>query len=375
MDMDSPIPTYLSPPHGFNAISTIETAYTVVLVSLPLAAVLVPLFLLIIFLSDAPSRRTFLFYLNVAIVLLGIVQGILSTTVYSTIILRPEAPVSDLLFLTFVGVVLYTPILVDCILILRLSAVYPSSLTRPLVRIAILLPPILSTAARIACVTFVLHEWSVLSSRGATAEVASRIVWPNNPFIIADWVIQLFENAYSSALFVYRLRARKAFSSRMYREQSFATRLRAVFYIAVCNWVFPTLLSIMQLFYILHDPSLRLGGILILVNNSVSIVGVVFCTIWCATDVWKTTRQQALFTFSALYPHLSTQHTQSMDIRQSAISLSGIAPALFNQNLLASPSNPILNLNSNQELNPPNMRSMPSRSRGRGRSMSLSFTN
>ncbi|KIJ35697.1 hypothetical protein M422DRAFT_77308, partial [Sphaerobolus stellatus SS14] len=270
----------------FNAISTIETAYTVVLVSLPLAAVLVPLFLLIIFLSDASSRRTFLFYLNVAIVLLGIVQGILSTTVYSTIILRPEAPVSDLLFLTFVGVVLYTPILVDCILILRLSAVYPSSLTRPLVRIAILLPPILSTAARIACVTFVLHEWSVLSSRGATAEVASRIVWPNNPFIIADWVIQLFENAYSSALFVYRLRARKAFSSRMYRERaceaslkSFATRLRAVFYIAVCNWVFPTLLSIMQLFYILHDPSLRLGGILILVNNSVSIVGVVFCTI------------------------------------------------------------------------------------------------
>lgn len=234
--MSSVVPPFLPPPPGFNLISHMRASYSFVLVSLPFASVLVPVFLLIIFFSTPDSRKTLLFALNIIIVLLGLVEGVLSTVVQvrlyscsenalvdstnqSIIILDPEHPVSDHLFLAYIGIALYTPIVVDCILILRLSAVYPASVTSPTSRMTILSVPLLCTVSRIACVTVFVRRWAVLGSK-STAELASFVIWPRNPVIIADWSIQLFENCYCSMLFLIRLRNHKALNSRMYRDRA-----------------------------------------------------------------------------------------------------------------------------------------------------------
>ena len=236
--MSSVVPPFIPPPPDYNYIPLMEPSFIFVLISLPFASVLIPVFLLIFFFSTPNSRKTLLFALNIIIVLLGIVEGVLSTIVQvrvficargenasvdsvnqSIIILHPQHPVPDHLFLAYIGIALYTPIVVDCILILRLSAVYPASITPSIRRMPILSVPLLCTAARIVCVSFFVHRWAVLGSQ-STAEMASNIVWPHNPMIIADWSIQLFENSYCSILFLMRLRGHKVLSSRMYRQRA-----------------------------------------------------------------------------------------------------------------------------------------------------------
>ena len=79
--MASTVPPYVSPPLGLNYILAVEPCFTFVLISLPLSSMLVPILFLMIFSSTKDSRKTLLFSLNILIVLLGIVEGILSTTV------------------------------------------------------------------------------------------------------------------------------------------------------------------------------------------------------------------------------------------------------------------------------------------------------
>ena len=127
---------------------------------------------------------------------------------------------SDRLFLSYIGIAFYTPIIVDCILILRLSAVYPASITPKISRITVLAVPLLCTVARIVCVTLFVREWAILGHQ-TSAAMAGGAIWPRNPRIIADWSIQLFESFYCSALFLNRLRDHKALSSRMYRQRAY----------------------------------------------------------------------------------------------------------------------------------------------------------
>ncbi|KAF8466302.1 hypothetical protein JB92DRAFT_2021210 [Gautieria morchelliformis] len=329
--MSSVVPHYHPPPAGVNYISSLSTSYTFVLISLPFSSILIPILLLIFFFSTPTSRKTLLFALNIIIVLLGMVEGVLNTIVQSIIILHPEHPVDDSLFLSSIGLALYTPIIVDCILILRLSAVYPASVTPRTCRIPILAVPQLCTIARVICVSLFVRQWAIAGLQ-SSALMASDVVWPQNPLIIADWSIQLFENFYCSTLFLSRLRGHKVFSSRMYRQQSIAARLRAVFYIATSNFCIPAFLGIFQLTFVLHDRDAMHSAMVLTVNNYISIIGIVFCTLWCASDVWKDTHNHGS-SFGPNYPEVA--------FRQSVITLSGIAP-----NINLSPMGPRFSSNS-----------------------------
>ncbi|KAF8508683.1 hypothetical protein JB92DRAFT_2732077, partial [Gautieria morchelliformis] len=195
-------------------ISSLSTSYTFVLISLPFSSILIPILLLIFFFSTPTSRKTLLFALNIIIVLLVCDQSI--------IILHPEHPVDDSLFLSSIGPTLYTPIIVDCILILRLSAVYPASVTPRTYRIPILAIPQLCTIARVICMSSFVRQWTIAGLQ-SSALMVSDVIWPQNPLIIADWSIQLFENFYCSTLFLSRLRGHKVFSSRTYRQRACIT--------------------------------------------------------------------------------------------------------------------------------------------------------
>ena len=126
---------------------------------------------------------------------------------------------SDRLFLAYIGVAFFTPIIVDCVLILRLIAVFPATITPRVTRNAIIAVPFLCTATRITCVTILVRQWAILGYQ-TSALMAGNVVWRRNSMIIADWSFQLFENIYCSGLFLFRLRGHTALSSRMYRHRA-----------------------------------------------------------------------------------------------------------------------------------------------------------
>ncbi|KAF8523653.1 hypothetical protein JB92DRAFT_2704660, partial [Gautieria morchelliformis] len=274
-------------------ISSLSTSYTFVLILLPFSSILIPILLLIFFFSTPTSRKTLLFALNIIIVLLGMVEGVLNTTDQSIIILHPKHPVDDSLFLSSIRLTLYTPIIVDCILILRLSAVYPASVTPRTYRIPILAVPQLCTIARVICVSLFLCQWAIAGLQ-SSALMVSDVVWPQNPLIIADWSIQLFENFYCSTpsvvcgvtkssllaciVNVHVLRPSCAVPPNVPSE-SIAAHLRAVFYIATSNFCIPAFLGIFQLTFVLHDRDAMHSAMVLMVNNYISIIGIGFCTL------------------------------------------------------------------------------------------------
>ncbi|PIL26400.1 hypothetical protein GSI_12157 [Ganoderma sinense ZZ0214-1] len=61
---------------------------------------------------------------------------------------------------------------------------------------------------------------------------------------------------------------------------SYAARIRTLFWIALSNFVFPVVFDIAQLVLIFRDASYIGGGYVISVNSYISILGVLFSTIW-----------------------------------------------------------------------------------------------
>ena len=62
---------------------------------------------------------------------------------------------------------------------------------------------------------------------------------------------------------------------------TYAARLKALFWIAVFNFVFPVLFNIAQLILIYHDPNYVHGAMVQFANNFILVTSVLFATIWC----------------------------------------------------------------------------------------------
>lgn len=65
------------------------------------------------------------------------------------------------------------------------------------------------------------------------------------------------------------------------------SRIRGLFYIAVGNFVFPIAINIAQIILVVSDRSFLNGGYLQIVNIYVSIIGLVFATIWTTGHRWN----------------------------------------------------------------------------------------
>ncbi|RDX57202.1 hypothetical protein OH76DRAFT_1476640 [Lentinus brumalis] len=70
-------------------------------------------------------------------------------------------------------------------------------------------------------------------------------------------------------------------------QDSYASRLKALFWIAVSNFVLPVILTLVQLIYVFRDTNFFHGTIVFNVNTYVQIIGVLLATIWCTgTHKW-----------------------------------------------------------------------------------------
>lgn len=72
-----------------------------------------------------------------------------------------------------------------------------------------------------------------------------------------------------------------------YMIGSYSGRLRAIFWIAVSNFVLPVIFNIAQLVLIFRDNSFVHGTYVLLVNIYVEIISVLLATLWCSSSHWQ----------------------------------------------------------------------------------------
>lgn len=189
-------------------------------------------------------------------------------------------------YLTYVVVLTLIPFLVESILVLRLLAVYPISRGTMTRSLAIFIPVALLKLGRFINLVVYYNFYIKLQKDVGSPLIAGQRSWGTG-YTKAEWVLQVIDNTFTSFLFLFKLRGAQRninltghTASKASETSSFRDRLASLFWIATSNFVFPTLLSIIQLIYLFTNHSFLTGSYLYIVNGYVEIIGVLFATVW-----------------------------------------------------------------------------------------------
>ncbi|EIN09811.1 hypothetical protein PUNSTDRAFT_133582 [Punctularia strigosozonata HHB-11173 SS5] len=118
---------------------------------------------------------------------------------------------------------------------------------------------------------------------------AAQRTWAHSPYTKVEWVSQIFDNGYASALFLWKIKGgfhhAASDSGRVTNGSmdSLSGRLRMLFWIALTNFVFPVVFNLVQIIIIFSKNSFFVGAYIMMVNTFVSILGVVFATVWSSS--------------------------------------------------------------------------------------------
>ncbi|KAJ7368512.1 hypothetical protein DFH08DRAFT_27912 [Mycena albidolilacea] len=250
----------------------------------------IPLLVVLIVFSN-PGMRP-LFIMNLVSVLTGIVLGILNVYLEVTATLSPLTPIHAYILIGFVILLLYLPVFMDTILIFRLFAVYPPRTTSWPQRLIVFGPSILFKVIRVPnSIVFVVY-WTKFGGHTSPLQ-AGQALRGVQPWIKIEWFFQVFDNCYASVLFllrVHRGRVMNAWSGAMGnldKQNSHTSKLPNLFFIALGNFVFPCLLSLVQLIFLFRNPKFLDGSYVFLTNCYVEIIGVLLATIRVAGGQWE----------------------------------------------------------------------------------------
>src|SRR6267154_6291079 len=228
--------------------------------------------------------------------------------------LYPTAAVSlaAVIIVSVLGFV--APLIIESTLVIRLTAVYPRESTPKFKFWSILLVPIIFKIIRVINTAIYLHRYiATIYDAGLSiySLATAQSLWGDWQ-IKFDWILQAVDNTsvktrvlfadtndigsrFVSFMFLRRLRQTGEGvvpSSKMVNYIIFhtvlihllgaiASRLRALFLIALSNFVFPVILNIIQLGLIFSSSSSFFRTTLVYnVNCYVTIIGVVFATVW-----------------------------------------------------------------------------------------------
>jgi len=176
-------------------------------------------------------------------------------------------------------------ILVDIILLVRLTSVYPYShvgLWRFVQVIA--LPVVLKIARFVNLVMFIVAL--AKAANGPNPEVAFQTLWLTAPYLKIEWFCQLVDNVYASTLFLWKIGIQTKAGGgavSVNSKLSFTKRLKTLFWIALSNFVFPALFSIAQIIVVYRAADLVVINQIVLANTSIAVIGVVFATVWAGS--------------------------------------------------------------------------------------------
>ncbi|KAI6102964.1 hypothetical protein F5141DRAFT_241449 [Pisolithus sp. B1] len=260
-------------------IDTIRPNFDYIITISAFSACLFTLFVLLLALSTKESRRRVVFRLNVLAICIALTTSILAGLSNGKAIIDPFNPVLTNIFIAASAFVYFPPLLYDSILLTRVCALYPPSSTPPATLLKIFAFPFCVKCARAVFITLCIKN--IIRSVTATAtgvlvqDVAT--IWFRNPNIISEWTLQILDNMYSVSLFLYNLRVR----ARPLKGGGIPNRIYQVFCVSVANFIFPVALNITLLIFVTSDHTLDTdGGLLLLINNYVTVIGVLCATIW-----------------------------------------------------------------------------------------------
>ncbi|KIK55978.1 hypothetical protein GYMLUDRAFT_62263 [Collybiopsis luxurians FD-317 M1] len=255
----------------------------------PLRASLVPLVFTLFYFSTPHTRRHPVFILNILACCSGICEAALNATLETKQILYPLEPVSEGLLTAVIAFAIVSPVVIDSILLFRVIAFYPIKTTPRRLLISILALPVIVKSGRFVTIVLYLNDFCRTSGRLPSVLLAAESTWFKNSYFMAEWSLQMVDNIYASAFFSYKLwlYQRPESSTDMIRNNSLLMHVRSLFLIALGNFIFPVIMNIACLVLIAQDPSFITGAYVLITNNYVAILGVVFATIWTRKQNWN----------------------------------------------------------------------------------------
>ncbi|TBU38206.1 hypothetical protein BD309DRAFT_1012649 [Dichomitus squalens] len=280
-----------SPP--FVLQQTVEGGLKFLMLGTVLSSFLIPIAIMLFYFSTARLRRQPLFILNFLAILLGIAQGVLNFYSATSGMLH-NANISTLDSALCVALDVFVPLCAETVLILRVLAVYPPRLL-PRFQCFILYGSIvLLKVGRVVNVTYVIYRM-VRGPSEQAALVLAEFVW-HLPNAKLEYILQLVDDTLVSGLFLYKIHTKthEVASDRHHesgirraRDMYLFRRLKTLFWISVCNFVFPVVLNVVQLVLILGNGEFERGILVQLVNNYITIIGVLLATIWASSSQWQ----------------------------------------------------------------------------------------
>ncbi|KAI6102439.1 hypothetical protein EDD16DRAFT_361203 [Pisolithus croceorrhizus] len=273
-------------------IDEIRPCFDYTLVVTACCACMFTLLIVLLGFSTKESRRRMVFQLNVFAICVALTLGILTGVTSGKAVVDPFNQVSTSVYVASIVFALYPPLLYDSILLTRLFALYPVTSTPSLTLVKIFAFPFCVKCARVVVLTLFLDDY-VKSGFTTQALVQNQeATWYRNPKIIAEWTMQIADNLYSVSFFLHNLRIRTSLIQRAVGNVS--ERIRQIFYISAANFVFPLIFNIAQIIFITTDQSPYTGAILLLINNYVTVIGVIFATLWFSGSEWVRSHKEFL---------------------------------------------------------------------------------
>ncbi|KAG6909190.1 hypothetical protein DXG01_001704 [Tephrocybe rancida] len=278
-----------APPPGWDHVGVTQTALTFCLLGAFFGGLLVPLFVFLLLFSKPVTRRHPVFIINLAIVVLGLALAAINVGQEWTNLVTPIKGVPTSLTLANIALNTFPSMIIDSVLLFRLLAFYPSICTPRRTYFIVLAFPITVKCARLTCVTLFLYNVGRTSTDGpGDIFTVVESFWYRNPYLVAEWSLQIADNLYCTLFFLWKLRKfyNGEHNRRPARDKTLLARLRSIFAIALANFVFPLFMNVAQLILVLRDVHYPRGSEVLISNLYVAIIGLLFATVWAGGNAW-----------------------------------------------------------------------------------------
>ncbi|RPD52581.1 hypothetical protein L227DRAFT_558556 [Lentinus tigrinus ALCF2SS1-6] len=254
---------------------------------------LIPIAVCLFMFTKPEIQRKPVFILNVLSIMLGLVFGGFSIATVSRTVAGHFVSAQFIVALS--GLYFFIPVCVQCILFVRIFAVYPPQTISRLRAVAIYGTLLAMTVARVVNLAIALKEMNDASRHAANA-FAITTVGAHIPSIMAELSMGLVYDTIASSLFLFRLRQGGALKSNTAEDQivsrgegpmSYTARLRALFWIALTNFVVPVIFNVLLLILVHNETFGNIVTVIavISVNVYVQIVSGLLATLWCHSRV------------------------------------------------------------------------------------------
>ncbi|KAJ8700370.1 hypothetical protein PTI98_003400 [Pleurotus ostreatus] len=268
-------------------LQALDKTLKVIILSSIWLGVSIPLLFALFFFSTSRLRCQPMFIFNVVSICVGIAMGLLNMQTLVPPLVDPLRLVDRRGILAYTFISTSVPIMVESILMFRLFAVFPYRQTPKRLFFSIFIPLGLLKAARVGnVIEFMVTFARITRSATTNQEMGALSLRHAGPKV--EWFLQVVDNTTASVLFLWRLNLNKSLSPPSATQpNSYSSRLRTLFWIAITNFIFPVLVSITLLVLYFREGDYLKILMCIISNAYIEIIGVLMATVWAASTHWQ----------------------------------------------------------------------------------------